>query len=249
MKQCGYCGAENEDDATHCFKCGQQDFPENAPPVIESMRPKAESKWVLRILAGLGVWLAVTGISLYVAWGNASNSKYTWFEQYITQRNLAIIAKAIPKYHDQFGVSPNSMGDLMKLTNSFPDGPEGGFPDGWGRPFIFSHNGTDVLVTSYGRDGKPGGKGLDCDLTSANWKPEDARPTFEQFLHGMRAGGMINSSIICGGLAFALTVFTIRIPDVNRERIVILAAKLFFTLVAASIVASFITALHIPSGH
>jgi len=35
--------------------------------------------------------------------------------------------------------------------------------DGWGRPLIYQVDGDSFTLTSYGRDGKPGGEGDDAD--------------------------------------------------------------------------------------
>jgi Type II secretion system (T2SS), protein G len=36
--------------------------------------------------------------------------------------------------------------------------------DGWGRPILWRVEGDDIILTSYGRDGVPGGAGEDADM-------------------------------------------------------------------------------------
>jgi hypothetical protein len=204
----------------------------------------------LRVLISLGVCLTVGGISLYVAWQDACAVSLGRFEQSHTQLYLGEIAVAAEDYRTEYHDSPRSINDLAKLTNYAWFTQRDNLVDGWHRPFIFSFDGSNFLAKSYGRDGKPGGVGLDCDLTTANPKPREARATFNQFLHNEPTRGMVSSSLACGALAFFLALFTIRTADFERYRLVSVILKLFATLVGATVVAVIITALHIPpSGH
>ena len=150
-------------------------------------------KLMLRLLAAGAIFLLVSGISIYVAWGNASNSNDCRWEQYITRLRLKSIADSITAYRQKFGVSPQAFGDLVKFPRPYSPGDMEHPIDGWGHPMVLSTNTTNLVVISYGRDGKPGGIGLDYDLTTENPDPKEARPTFQQFLHDMPTGGMILS--------------------------------------------------------
>lgn len=205
--------------------------------------------WVFRFIVASGVWAVVTGISLLVAWQNAIDAPAARIQQYLTQDELRDLAKANLDYQKKFGEPARSISDLEKMTNDLVVFDTQSDGDGWHHPFVFSVSGTNVTITSYGRDGKPGGIGLDCDLTTANWAPPEARPTFEQFVYDMPTGGMIKTSIACGGLAFLLALFTIKIPTLSRSGFLRLALRLILTTIAAAFVATIITGLHVPSGH
>ena len=60
------------------------------------------------------------------------------------------------------------------ITNYAPHGYLPTMPkDPWGNPYIYVSPGSDgreYEITSYGRDGKPGGEGPDADIIS--WTPE-----------------------------------------------------------------------------
>jgi len=58
----------------------------------------------------------------------------------------------------KFGAYPLSLDDLNEAESR--EGIEGKSQnlDGWKRPFLYQSNGTNYLIMSYGRDGKPGGK-------------------------------------------------------------------------------------------
>lgn len=106
MKKCGYCGFEDEDDAVSCHQCGQQAFIEATAPADTAKRAVHFRKLVPRLLAAAAIWLIVSGISIYVAWGNASNSNDFRWEQYITRIRLKSIADSITAYRQKYGVSP-----------------------------------------------------------------------------------------------------------------------------------------------
>lgn len=201
-----------------------------------------------RVAVALFVGLIVVCISMYVGWQNAVEAPAARIQQWMTQEELRSIGKAISTYQTRRGRPPQSInnldqgGDLL-ITQAQSDG------DGWRRPFIFSVSGTNAIAISYGRDGKPGGLGLDCDLSSTNWAPTEARPTLQQFFYGMPTGGMIKASIACGVLVFFLALFTLRVPALTRSALLYLVLKIILITIAAAFVATIITALHVPSGH
>ena len=102
--------------------------------------------------------------------------------------------------------------------------------DWWGQPLHYWTDGTHYRITSCGYDGKPGGVGLDYDLTSEDLPtyqaskerhkrarlPQDTRPTFAQFLSDRRqphrAGSgrmMALISVLAGIVTFFLAFWTI----------------------------------------
>src|ERR1017187_5846324 len=262
MKKCSYCGRENPDEATQCRECGTQEFDVVALPIIpaqESSKKRGrlfpQGHLPLRFLIAGCVWLVVSGLSIYVAWQNARESEMAWFEQWWTQSELKDINRLITQYQQKSNSVPRSLDQLRSVATEsdvqfdIQFNSDGKIEDGWKRPFLFSSDGTNYLVTTYGRDGKLGGIWLDCDLTSKNPKPKESLPTFGQFLDNVRVRGMIESCIVCGGLAFFLCFFTIEIPELTRRGLVFLGLKLGATIIGTFIVTSFITALHIPSGH
>jgi len=165
---------------------------------------------------------------------------------------LQTFSNSIAAYQKKYHTTPASIDQLKAMTNEVPDSeylPFEGLKDGWRNPYIITNYGSNLVVISYGRDGKPGGTGVDCDLTSVNPHPLESVPTFSQFWANPEMGGMIKSSIICGVLAGILSLFTIRIPALNRRTLLVLALKLFLTLIGTLYITSIITAVHVPSGH
>lgn len=129
--------------------------------------------------------------------------------------------------------------------------------DGWGRPFQYEYRGTTCTITSYGRDGKPGGSGFDEDLSSDDpdrptnyeelYRTED-QPTLYQFYFELPTRRVLQGAVITGLISFAM-VFSVfsrsKVPD--REKQIFLT---FFFVTSAALVYGFvIAALHIPTGH
>jgi hypothetical protein len=137
------------------------------------------------------------------------------------------------------------------MTNGVPPSEEDRYSlDGWERPYTFATDGTNCLITSLGRDGKPGGRGLDCDLSNKDRRPKAAFPTFHQFLFEMPSfGGMIMICLLCGGLAGLLCLAKARMPELTLPGLVLAGFRLGAIIVGTLIVAFMISSLHIPSGH
>ncbi len=259
MKKCSYCGRENPDEAMNCSGCGQNEFKVEAPPVVPSPteieiknKPAKQKNLLLRVLIAVSVGIIISTISIYVAWANSGNASAGWWEQWETQRALKDMGQAAAAYQEQYKVVPNTFEQLKMMTNAIPEmgfWSFRGFTDGWQHPYVISNEGTNCLIISYGHDGKPGGKGIDYDLTSKNPRPKEAWPTFAQFWENERFNGMIGSSIVCGILAGFLSLLTVRIPNLNKRGIIILVFSLCATLVGTLFVTVMITAVHVPSGH
>jgi len=256
MKKCSNCGCENPDAATQCCQCGTPGFKIAAPPIIRPLESgkvcsSFKAPLSLRILIALGVWLVVSGITLYTAW-QQSNHSVVWYQQRLTRWELKDMDRAITAFQQKYNVAPTNIEQLQAMTNDVPR-TEGwfyiGLTDRWQHPFVFSTEGTNCLIISYGRDGKPGGKGIDFDLTSKNPYPKESVPTFGQFFHNQEAGGMVFSSFFCGALAAFLSFLTVRIPDLSRRGVIILVLSLGATLIGTLVVASMITAVHSHPGH
>ena len=192
--------------------------------------------------------IVVSGLSLCVAWLQSREDVALVGGQLETQWQLNEINADIQNYRGKYGKSPSSLAELLTISkhDSSWHGENGEPSDGWGRPFVFSFDGTNCLVTSYGRDGKPSGIGLDCDLTNVNPKPPQSLLTFDQFIKLRLATGIIRSCVFCGGLAFFLTVLTVKTPDLRGSGLVRLGLKIGATIIGALIAASFMAILEIP---
>lgn len=212
----------------------------------ESLLPRTHL--LLRFTIACCIGLIVFGISLQTGRRNAESSM-AWNEQRTTQLELKSLSQTLTAYQQMLGSCPSNFDQLLSMTNDFLWMPRGRFIDNWGHALVFSNEGTNCLIISYGRDGKPGGIGVDCDLTTKTPQPREAVPTFSQFFENERLHAMTLTVFVCGFLAAFLSFITVRVPDLTRKGLAILALSLTATTIGAVFVAGIITILHIPSGH
>lgn len=140
--------------------------------------------------------------------------------------------------------------------------------DWWRRPLHYWTDGTHYRVTSYGRDGRPGGVGLDYDLSSDDlesgrtsthaWPriPKQATPTFRQFLSDRGderypgSGRMMALMCALAGLvAFVFGFVTLGAAVQTRQGVRGTLRRLVITIVGTVFLAMIITTLHVPTGH
>ncbi|MBV9850562.1 MAG: type II secretion system protein GspG [Armatimonadetes bacterium] len=201
-------------------------------------------KWLaLRLIISGLFGVTIAWLALLAGLHTARSSVLT-FPQQITRHDLSRINQAITAYRQMKHTLPRSLGELESRTgNSLR------LEDGWGHPFVYIVVGSRYQVISYGRDGKPGGTGLDTDLTSDNINPPGAELTLHQFLTLPETQGMVMTACLSGVLAGLLCLVTLRPKTLTGPSILALAVQLLVTLMAAAFVATVITALHVPSGH
>jgi general secretion pathway protein G len=249
MKRCNSCGRDNADEAVRCSECGKREFAgpaAEAPPVATNKKLKLPGRL---LIAGI-IGLAVAGLSIQVAFRNITNSPKANSHQMVTEWQLRQAGLRVAEYQKRFNAFPDSFSDLLVLTNERLRWVLGSRPvDGWGRETLLVREGTNCLVVSYGRDGKPGGRGLDCDLTSERLHPEEAKPTFAQFWSEPPTPTLIPYCFVCGGLGLILTFSMIRTVPSTLAGWLVLSLKVGATVFGALMIASVMSVLHIPSGH
>ena len=209
-----------------------------------------------RFLVSLGVGLLVSVVAVVASWVAHGEEWHLRAAQDMTQGQIADIVKAIDAYRTKTGHLPSSLEQLRENPESdFGVGfaPDGTLRDHWGRPFLYAVNGDSYTVLSYGMDGKPGGRGLNCDLTNHNFREKGLYPawypTFWQYLFEMPTEKMTLACLICGFLAFLTSLASVRAPEINRKTLLPLVIKISILIAFATVVAVFMSALEIPSGH
>ena len=173
-----------------CQKCGLGlDAPyEETPPTENNRSHQTRLRLGLRLLAAISLGAAVLSISL-CRLSDTAVSEGARPQQWLTQYFLEEIRTDLTKYETKFGSPPKSLRELLTLSNALENvnsAAQGQPSDGWKRPFLFTNVGSKLIALSYGRDGKPGGKGLDFDLTTTNIFDAQGHPTFSQFLYTCR---------------------------------------------------------------
>jgi len=114
----------------------------------------------LSIICGTIVLLIIG----FLIWARISGEReFQETRPYVTYTRLIYTASWCDKYRDKYGVFPSSLEQLYSFQPKLSDWAK----DTWGRdPVLVPYDKALGYgeVISYGRDGKPGGTGLDAEL-------------------------------------------------------------------------------------
>jgi len=206
----------------------------------------------IRVAIATNVALLVAVIACLVAWRNTGSMHGMRPEQWATHLALSDLEGMIERELGHPESPPASLEELRHRDQSWHriQRNQNGSPlDGWGRPFLYSVDGTRYVITSLGRDAKPGGIGLDCDLSNRDAWPRQAVPTLGQFLVHRVTRGMIFTCLTCGVLAGLLSLITVKPSALESRAVLSLLVKLGVTVLGALFAADMMSFLHIPNYH
>jgi hypothetical protein len=207
---------------------------------------------VVRIAISTAVAAVVAATVLLVGWRGIGSWHRFRMEQARTLQALRDFNSNWASYQRQNKSPPQE-----ELRSFLQDCYRGNMPsDGWGRPFVYSVQDGKPILLSYGRDGKPGGIGLDNDLSNEDLPPvndgslpEKVRPTFSQFFADPSARGVELNCLCSGLLAFGLCLTLVRTITLCVKDVTFLMLKLVFTTGGALATAWFMGFLDIPNQH
>lgn len=81
-----------------------------------------------------------------------------------TKSSIGVVMNSLKGYYLRHGKYPDSGAGLQILVN---EGFVESIKDGFGNDMVYTNEGGKPVVTSYGKDGSPGGDGADADISSA----------------------------------------------------------------------------------
>jgi general secretion pathway protein G len=197
----------------------------------------------LRLIIAVIVATVVTGVCLNLTYDGAGT--FVRYQQIFTTRRIDEADKDIKAFIKKSGAPPRSLRELQSPSNE----ADFNYLDTWGQPLDYQLQGRSYTLVSYGRDGKPGGVGLDADLSNLNPRPPAAELPFQHVIFHPLAEGMLWMSLFSGALVFVLTFATVKPQSLSREGALGLLAQLVVTLIGTVFAAGFITVMHVPSGH
>ncbi len=209
---------------------------------------------LLSLLAALVAGGLVLYLALLAAHTDYARSERSYGPQHLTRMAMSRVQGLLRDYYNNYHRFPNP-GELQDLL---ADESELYRHDAWGHPFVVEGKGSRYRLISYGRDGKPGGEGLDYDLiveddaaqsryARSSWVPDAALPTMGQFLTDPKAAMMRLSCVLTALLAAALGFLVVFLPA-RRPGFDPLPHLLGLAglIVAATFFAAIITGLHVP---
>jgi type II secretory pathway pseudopilin PulG len=208
---------------------------------------------IRRGTAGLVIAFAVFATAFFCAWrgyGNFSNYRAS---EHATRQYLTQLTEEIERHRAAKGRLPDSLAELEVVRKGETRLDDAGqAADAWGNPYRYRVEGDNYSLYSFGRDGRPGGVGLDADVYPWEVGQTLQPPTLWQFAFEMQTGGIVASCALAGILAGLVWFQTLEEPtDVGRSwtRFLTAVGAMAVTLVVSVFAALFISAVHLPSGH
>jgi Type II secretion system (T2SS), protein G len=122
-----------------------------------------EGRLVVRLLLSFATALVVFVTAYFCAW--RTFYMFHGLDQQLTRQSLIKLRDDIEKYKETHGKLPERLEDLDVVKKGFiRQNDAGQAVDGWRHPFAYEVDDGEYRLFSYGRDGEPGGEGLDADL-------------------------------------------------------------------------------------
>jgi len=207
----------------------------------------------IRVAVSMGVGVLVAVLAILVAWRDIGNMDEIQSEQRTTRQAIRDIERAVQTYREAKATLPESLEEVRgfgsKHSVRFKQDANGNPLDGWGRPFLYSVRGGEYVITSLGRDDRPGGIGLDCDLSNLKAWPEEAVPSLAQVLAHPSMRGIVRVCRMCGVLAFLLSLMTVDPSTMRTQGILPLAITIGLTILGALFIAHFLNLIAIANYH
>jgi hypothetical protein len=184
-----------------------------------------------RLIAALAVGSAIASTAYFCAY-----YELKWaFWQYSSEGYAwSVVWRGRAEIEDFRKAKGHLPADLKELR-------EGEWNDMWNRPLHYEVEGDSYKLYSYGRDGEPGGEGLDADMY-ANTRPKP--PTLHQFTFDYETKG-IQATCFLAGVCAGI----IRLLQKRKRGWGVFLMRLGATAIGAVIAAMVIGILHIPTGH
>lgn len=199
----------------------------------------------LRLLLAFGAAVLVSATAYFCAWYTYRGYDYYRFDQIFTKDWLETLQKDIESHQKVTGSLPQRLTDLECVKNEKVPLDDAGHPrDAWGKPIQYRIEGDSYSLFSFGRDGQPGGGGLNADLHPGKRAP---LPTLWQFKTG-ETGGILLTCFLAGVFAFIVCLVTSS-GGQGKKSLPAIVLKTAVTAVFAILVAVVISILHLPSGH
>jgi hypothetical protein len=212
----------------------------------------------LRLTAIRVAWACLFGLALsllaFRAAIQADQAGYVYEHWAATGEAMKKIEQAINLYRQEKHRLPRTLGDLRILQDpQLRLRDDGTIYDGWAMPFHYQVNGTNYVIISYGRDGKPGGVGVNADLTSNNLPSKSADilspREFIEYFRMPDYHDAILTALFTGLLAALLCLKVTGSEALVKMRPAGKIVSLLVLLVATAYTAAMMTFVHIHPGH
>ena len=198
--------------------------------------------WRRRSVIALLAAALVFALTLESAYRQQRKTVWAWGGGFTLQRVLPDLQRDVDRYAQATGKAPATLDEVPAVQKRWSQDPQSQ-ADPWGRPFLLKNENGRAVVMTLGRDGLPGGEGVDADVTAASPTPSVSR---RQFFQVMPLKPILWTCVIAA-VVTALAAFVGPIDTrVGPRNLLVVLVTLAITGAAAVIVGGFITALHVP---
>ena len=171
----------------------------------------ARPTFLVRLTAALVVAAVVSGTAYYCAWKNLRGYWTLRDLQELTERELDRLQERVEAHRAAAGRLPAALTELKDLeAYGFRVDDRHQPVDIWDNPFRYEVDGDGYELYSLGRDGRPGGNGLDGDLyPRASGRPKPVA-TLWQFTADLPTAGIQATCLLAGSLAGIVCLLPVR---------------------------------------
>jgi len=113
---------------------------------------------IIVVITILGLIMAAVGIAVVPQLDQAKRDR--------AALDIKNIEAALKLYYAKKGNYPDTGTGLRALVDT--QALEGVPKDPWGNDYVYMNEGGKPVISSYGRDGSPGGEGIDGDVSNKN---------------------------------------------------------------------------------
>lgn len=167
--------------------------------------------WLTALLSGLLVFVILEVAAWYHVRGRFKLCPHQFVSRFYV---LGALRSQIEDYRKSHGTLPPTLTEIPDVHTelNLPGMP---LLDSWGNPVQYRPVGETYELFSYGRDGRPGGVGLDADLYADERNRDLARPTLGQYFltqdrDEVRWAGFVGTGLLAAGLVVCFTLLTLR---------------------------------------
>ncbi len=207
----------------------------------------ASGLWLTHLATGFVVACVVMSISVVSAMNQLGNSSAE-FER--VKKDFRYLLRTAEYLHEQNKAWPDSFRQVeIEIQKIYGDDATVFVRDPWGRPYRYSHSDDQAWFETFGRDGQPGGPGLDGDLSTTDIESPAIRLTLWQFLTHPKSRSAVGVSALSGLFVGVMVVLELRRHHRRGDwlrSIVLIALWTVLSLMAAGPLAII---HHIPSNH
>jgi len=221
--------------------------------MAEKTPPNPLPSLIIRLSISLACGLIIFVLLNLSAWLTLRGEDRVCPRQGETRIALRISLNALTEYYEEHGHYPDEM--EVFLEGKRTPYSKTLLNDQWGNPFVYNFEDEEITISSFGRDGKPGGIGLDADLYHDQRNKQLSLPTSEQFFTADNAevirpdltfGSFLSAGLIAIAMFSSFKEFSPNEISAFLPKMLIYAGIL---VVMATVIGSLLMPLHVPSGH